>query len=183
MVSHRLSGRSMLAGLAALALSAPWVVARADSPPKPQYFSLSGSQPMIHENDINGIHVLVTSAQSQGRESILESYWGPKFTVPAHFHKYHSEIFIVLSGHVQWTIGGETHVEGPGDAVFIPPDTVHSVHVVGTEPVHMIFIQEPGGYENADELEASLTPAQKKDSKLMKELNEFADFNPVAPRK
>lgn len=183
MMSNRFPGRTVLAGLATLALGGACALAQADQPPQPRYFSFVKTAPTISESNISAIHVLVTSEQSQGRESILESYWGPKFTVPAHFHKYHSEIFILLSGHLEWTIGGETHIIGPGDAVFIPPDTVHSVHVVGDGPAHVIFIQEPGGYENVSAYEASFTPAEKKNAKLAKQLNALADFNPVNPRK
>jgi len=179
MSSRCLSGQTLRAGLALLSLGGAWTLAQASQPPQPQYFSFEKSQSMIHENDISDIHVLISSAQSQGRESILESYWGPNFTVPMHFHKYHAEIFIVLSGHVEWTIAGQTHIEGPGDAVFIPPDTPHAVHVIGPGPAHMIFIQEPGGYENVSSYEASFTPAEKKNAKLAKQLNELADFNRV----
>jgi NIPSNAP/Cupin domain len=37
----------------------------------------------------------------------------------------------IVSGKVEWTIGGETRVVKGGDAVHIPPNTVHSVKVVG----------------------------------------------------
>jgi len=184
MVSNRFLGRAALAGLVTLALGGAWVPARADQPPKPSYFSFARTEPAIHEGNISDIHVLVSDEQSRGRLSILESYWQPKFTVPLHYHKYHAEIFIILSGHLQWTIDGETHVEGPGDAVYIPPLTEHSVHVFGNQPAHVIFMQLPGGYEIGSAYGASVTPAQGKGNpQLGKLAGAVTDFNPVTPRK
>ena len=53
----------------------------------------------------------------------------------------------MLTGRLQWTVAGETDVIGPGDLVYIPPDTSHWAEVVGDEPVHAIMLYEPGGYE------------------------------------
>jgi quercetin dioxygenase-like cupin family protein len=170
-----------LTGLGVLALTAGLV--QADQPVKTNYFSFATKVSAKQEDNIRDIRVVINGDQSDGRQSILESYWKPAFTVPPHFHKKHAETFLILSGHVEWTIGGETHVVGPGDAVYIPPNTVHSVKVVGTEDMHSIMIQEPGGYENITNYDASFTPEQKKDPKLMKQLNDLADFTPVEPAK
>ena len=168
-----------VAGLGALILA--FSLVRAEEPVKTPYFSLVSQVPAKQENNIRDIRVLISGNQSSGRQSILESYWGPKFAVPPHWHKKHSETFLILSGQVEWTIGGETHVVGPGDAVYIPPGTVHSVKVVGTENMHSIMIQEPGGYEDISAYDASFTPEQRKDKKLVEHLNSLADFNQVEP--
>jgi len=182
MILERKLKRTALAGVAVAALCAgTWTLVHADQPAKTHYFSFHDKVPTIHENDIKDIKVLVTGNQSAGRQSILESYWEPAFKVPAHYHKKHAETFIILSGQVEWTINGETHVMGPGDAVHIPPNTVHSVRVVGDKDMHSIMIAEPGGYEEISSYDASFTPEQRKDPKLAAQLNALADFNPVNP--
>ncbi len=38
----------------------------------------------------------------------------------------HEQITNVLSGKLEMTVGGETHMLGPGNAVVIPSNTLHS---------------------------------------------------------
>lgn len=170
-----------LASVGLLALAAGLV--QADQPAKTNYFSFASKAAAKQEDNIRDIRVIINGDQSDGRQSILESSWTPKFSVPPHFHKKHAETFLILSGHVEWTIGGETHVMGPGDAVYIPPNTVHSVKVLGPGNMHSIMIQEPGGYEDISNYDASFTPEQKKAPKLMQQLNALADFNQVEAEK
>jgi len=170
-------GSWALGGAAVAALAGALTLVHAEQPARSQYFSFAGKLPTIKENDIRDIQVLISGNQSAGRQSILESYWGPNFTVPAHFHRKHAETFLILSGQVEWTIGGETHVMGPGDAVHIPPNTVHSVRVLGGREMLSIMISEPGGYEEISAYEASFTPEQRKDPALARQLNALADFN------
>src|SRR5689334_21781155 len=73
---------------------------QAEQPAKTPYFSFASKVSAKQENNIRDIRVLVSGDQSSGRQSILESYWGPKFTVPPHWHKKHSETFLILSGQV-----------------------------------------------------------------------------------
>ena len=182
MVSKR-TLRLAVAAAVATTLAGGSLLVWAEQPAKSQYFSFANKVPTIKENDITDIQVLVSGNQSNGRQSVLASNWTPNFKVPPHFHKKHAETFLILSGHVEWTIGGETHVMGPGDAVHIPPNTVHSVHVIGPENMKSIMISEPGGYEEISAYDASFTPEQKKDKALAKQLNALADFNPVDPAK
>lgn len=177
-------GRLLATGaiVAAIATGA-FTIVHADQPAKaPNYFSFAGKRPTFHEENIRQIEVAVSAADSAGRLSLVESYWTPKFSVPPHFHKKHAETFFIISGQVEWTIGGETHVIGAGDAVHIPPNTIHSVKVVGDKEMHSLMLYEPGGYEEISAYDASFTPEQRKDPKLVKQLNDLADFHPVTPK-
>ncbi len=91
--------------------------------------------------------VMLTANQTNGRYSIIDETFKPGMKSRPHKHGYHSETFIVLAGTMRWTVGGETDEIGPGDLVYIPPDTSHAAEVVGDEPVHAIMLYEPGGYE------------------------------------
>ena len=91
--------------------------ARAEEPAKTtKHFSFRGQRPTFHEDNIRNIEVVVTGDDSSGRQSVIESYWQPAFSVPPHFHKRHAETFYVISGQVEWTVGGDTHVLNAGDA-------------------------------------------------------------------
>jgi quercetin dioxygenase-like cupin family protein len=48
-----------------------------------------------------------------------------------HQHKQ-EEVWFVVEGELEVTIGGETRRCGPGTAAIIPPDTPHAVVVVKT---------------------------------------------------
>ncbi len=91
--------------------------------------------------------VMLTANQTNGRYSIIDENFGPGMKTPSHKHAYHSETFIIITGRMKWTVGGETDTVGPGDLVYIPPDTSHMAEVLGDETVHAIMIYEPGGYE------------------------------------
>ena len=91
--------------------------------------------------------VMLTADQTNGRYSVIDETFRPGLKTPSHKHGYHSETFIVLAGKMKWTVGGETDTIGPGDLVYIPPDTSHTAEVVGDEPVRAIMLYEPGGYE------------------------------------
>ncbi|MFO1465552.1 MAG: cupin domain-containing protein [Steroidobacteraceae bacterium] len=182
MTAERKLKRTALAGAAVAVLCAGTLgLVHADQPAKAPYFSFHDQVPAIQETNIKDIRVIVTGNQSNGRQSILESYWEPAFKVPLHYHKKHAETFLIISGQVEWTINGETHVMGPGDAVHIPPNIVHGVRVVGNKDMHSIMIAEPGGYEEISAYDASFTAEQRKDPKLAAQLNALADFNLVNP--
>ncbi len=179
---HRSFG-TRVAGTAALALFLGWSAAAvADTTDQPkkvaQHFSMAGKRPSFHEDNIEKIEVVVGGANSEGRLSLVESIWTPKFSVPSHYHTMHGETFYIISGKVEWTIGGQTRVVGPGDAVHIPSNTVHSVRVL--ETMHSLMFYQPGGYEDLVALEGFYTPEQKKDPKVREHIAVMTDFHPVS---
>lgn len=49
--------------------------------------------------------------------------------VPTHQHP-HEQLSYVLSGRIDFTVGGETRVMGPGDCALIPGNVPHSVRAL-----------------------------------------------------
>jgi quercetin dioxygenase-like cupin family protein len=173
------------AAIGAIMAAGTWMAhaaAQAETLVKPQYFSFKGKRPSFDEENVRQVQVVISAADSAGRQSLIESYWTPKFAVKPHFHKKHAETFYVLSGQVEWTVDGETHVLNAGDAVHIPPYTVHSVKVVGDKDMHSLMLYEPGGFEEYSAYDEKFTPEQRKDPQLMKQLNELADFHLVTEK-
>lgn len=143
-------------------------------------FSMSGKRPSFEEDGVTDVEVVVTKAQSEGRYSIMRSRWLATFQVPPHYHREHSETFYVLNGQVEWTVGDETHVLKSGDAVFIPPNTVHSVRVVGGQDMLTLMIYEPGGYEEQADYKMDFTPEELQDPAVIDRIRKKNDFHPVA---
>ncbi len=123
--------------------------------------------------------VKLTAAQTEGRYSIQDERWHPGYVVPKHYHKEHAETFYLLDGQYEWTVGGETHVMSAGDLVYIPPNTVHTVRVIGNKDAHVLFIYEPGGYEHYEHREMSYSKEQRDRPEIRKKLREESDFNLV----
>lgn len=146
-------------------------------PVKPrQHFSFSGKRPTFKELYVHP-EVAVSGVDSEGRFSLIDEIWSPKFQVPPHFHKRHAETFYVVSGQVEWTVGGKTQLLKAGDLVHIPAHTVHSVKVVGNEDLHTLMLSQPGGFEENIWLRESLGPEQLKDPRVRKQLAILEDIH------
>lgn len=90
---------------------------------------------------------ILSSAQTNGAMSIVDS-WSPAGSgPPRHIHANEDETFVMLSGTCKvWIAGKETNVE-PGESIFIPRGTDHTFKVTGDEPSRHLVILTPGGFE------------------------------------
>ena len=160
-------------------LAAMAVLGTAQSAPdKPgeQYFSFGADAPDRIEQFATA-KILMTAGASGGRFTLLDEIWKPGFYAPPHYHKRHAELFYIVSGEVEWTIAGVTKTMRKGDLVLIPPNTVHSVHAKGPGDLHMIMVQNPGGYEDRYAVEAKYTAEQLKRPEVQAEIAKAGDFN------
>ena len=83
---------------------------------------------------------------------------------------------------MEWTVGGESHRLKAGDAVYIRPNTVHSVRVPDGKNLHTLMIYTPGGYEEHIERERAYSDKQLKDAKILDQLRRLNDFHPVVQK-
>jgi len=66
-----------------------------------------------------------------------------KHTVPKHYHAAHTEQVFVLEGHATMLLGDVWLDVAPGQQIFIPKGTPHSVKVKEGEVLKVISIQSP----------------------------------------
>lgn len=66
-----------------------------------------------------------------------------KKSVPAHFHREHSEQVLVLAGEGIIQMSGQGYRIVPGDLINIPKGVAHSVSVTSQEPLKVLSIQSP----------------------------------------
>jgi len=144
--------------------------------PGEQYFSFGKDAPSRIE-EFATAKILMTADASGGRFTLLDEIWKPGFYAPPHYHKRHAELFYIVSGEVEWTIAGVTKTMRDGDLVLIPPNTIHSVHAKGPGDLHMIMIQNPGGYEDRYEVESHYTREQLKTPEAQAAIARAGDFN------
>ncbi|MCC5821900.1 MAG: cupin domain-containing protein [Phycisphaerales bacterium] len=67
--------------------------------------------------------------------------------VPPHVHHNEDEVWLVLEGALEVTVGGVTHRLEPGGMAFGPRGIEHGFQCVGDTPTRFILIASPGGFE------------------------------------
>lgn len=151
--------------------------------PHKYYFSFQGKRRTFEEDGVENVEVVIPNDVSEGRYNVITADWNSDFRVPSHYHKTHSETFFVVAGQVEWTVEGETHVLNAGDALYIPPNTVHSIRVVGDQQMKSLMIYEPGGYEDQADFKMNYTAEELKDPKVIARIRAAGDFNLAEPLK
>lgn len=181
---HFRGAMKMTALLAAGVAAAYATTSLADNLPTRQahHFSFAGKRPSFRQEGTTKSDVAVSAVNSGGWMTLQDEIWYPTFAVSPHWHKTHNETFYVVSGRVEWTVGGETHALSAGDSVYIPANTVHSVKVLDGKNAHMLMIYNPGGYEEHMAREEAYTLEQLKDTKIRDQLRELNDFHPVSDK-
>lgn len=76
----------------------------------------------------------------------LEMTFRPGFEgVDPHTHPDHADCFYVLDGLVEFRVGDEPRVAGPGTFVAAPPGTVHGFRHAGPDPIRFLNLHAPPG--------------------------------------
>lgn len=77
------------------------------------------------------------------RCSVAEELLPPGAAVTRHFHETTEEVYYVLEGDGEMTVGDETSPVGPGDAIYIPVGSVHTLRNVGPTPMRIVLVCGP----------------------------------------
>jgi quercetin dioxygenase-like cupin family protein len=76
----------------------------------------------------------------------IEMTFQPDFEgVDPHTHPDHVDAFYVLEGQIEFRLGEEPRVAGPGTFVAVPPNTVHGFRHAGPEPIRFLNLHTPPG--------------------------------------
>jgi mannose-6-phosphate isomerase-like protein (cupin superfamily) len=113
------------------------IVNRADAPP---FTTVDGST--IRE-------LLAHRNSSIRRQSLAEARLAVGSATVPHHHADTEEIYYILTGSADMTIGDETRGVGPGDAIAIPPGARHTIRNTGPDELVFLCTCAPG-YEHAD---------------------------------
>jgi len=82
-------------------------------------------------------------------QSLAEARVKPGLTTTLHYHVKTEEIYYIQRGRGRVRVGHEYREIGPGDAIAIPPGTLHQITALGTEPLVFICCCVPP-YEHED---------------------------------
>ena len=83
------------------------------------------------------------------QQSLAEARLGPGMATTPHHHKVTEEIYYILTGTADMTLGTETRPVGPGDAIAIPPGMRHTIRNTGGGELVFLCTCAPG-YEHTD---------------------------------
>ena len=92
--------------------------------------------------------VLLTCEATGGAISVIMAWDKPGEGPPDHLHFNQDEMFFVVDGIYELTIGGGTSAVGPGTVVFIPRNTVHRFKNIGDTTACMLDWTLPGGQDH-----------------------------------
>lgn len=141
--------------------------------------SVNRSTSVVHPGEgkvlIPELMVLKTSAaQTAGAFEVLEAS-GPGGP-PPHIHRGRHELFYVIEGTFEFTVGEDFIQAGPGSVVLVPPDTRHAFQA-GAGGKALVFVA-PAGLEGFfSELGAGMA-AGKPDAEIRRSLAGKYDTHP-----
>jgi mannose-6-phosphate isomerase-like protein (cupin superfamily) len=94
------------------------------------------------------IKVLLTTEATGGAISVLMGWHKPGEGPGDHVHFNKEEIFFIIEGTYELTVGDQTTTAGPGTIVFIPRTVVHRFKNVGETTACMLDCSLPGGQDH-----------------------------------
>src|SRR5262245_24591776 len=91
--------------------------------------------------------VLLATESTGGAISVLMAWHKPGEGPPDHIHFSQEEIFFIVEGTYELTIGGQTSTVGPGTLAFVPRNVMHRFKNVGDTTACMLDWTLPGGQD------------------------------------
>src|SRR4051794_28291071 len=92
------------------------------------------------ESDVSTHRVLCDLPQL----TVIDMTFQPEFEgVDPHTHPDHVDAFYVLEGQVEFRVGDEPRIAGPGTFVAARPGAVHGFSVSGPQPIRLINLHAP----------------------------------------
>ena len=91
--------------------------------------------------------VCLSGKDTGGAYCLLEVGLAPGMAVPRHTHTREDEVYFVLAGELEATVGDETFVLRPGDTLLAPRDVPHELRNSGTTENHFLLVFSPSGFE------------------------------------
>jgi len=90
-----------------------------------------------------------TAADNAGAYTLCEAVEPPDSGAGLHRHATYDETHIICEGHYECQLGDAMLVLGPGNMMFAPKGTPHSVKSIGPETGRELIISSPGGIFDA----------------------------------
>jgi mannose-6-phosphate isomerase-like protein (cupin superfamily) len=126
------------------------------------------------------LKVLLTTEATGGAISVLMGWLKPGEGPGGHVHFNQEEIFFIVEGTYELTVGGQTTTAGPGTIVFIPRTVVHRFKNVGNTTGCMLDLSLPGGQDHYFKAISELAADGGLTGEKVMEINKKFDTNFLA---
>jgi len=103
-------------------------------------------------------NIKLTGEDTNGQFTLIEQNNEPGIGIPPHVHENEDEVFQVLEGQVEMSIGDDMTTLNAGDIIFCPKGVPHSWKVVGEEKARAMLSIFPAGLEGMFEELSKLPP-------------------------
>lgn len=115
----------------------------------------TGSEPKLVRNEEGQVlnvlgdvqNIKLSAEDTGGQFTLIEQNNDPGIGIPPHVHDNEDEVFQVLTGQVEMTIGDEATTLSAGDIIFCPKGVPHSWKVIGDEKARAMLSIFPAGLE------------------------------------
>lgn len=87
-----------------------------------------------------------TPAETGGAYAVLEQEIPAHHGPPLHVHRHETEIFYILDGQFEITVGGKTIPAPPGSCAVCPRDIPHTFRNLGDAPGRLLLTIIPGRF-------------------------------------
>ena len=126
------------------------------------------------------VKVLLSTEATGGAISVLMGWLKPGEGPSDHVHFNQEEIFFIVEGTYEMTVGGQTSTVGPGTIVFIPRNVVHRFKNVGDTTGCMLDWSLPGGQDHYFKAISELAASGGFTGEKVMEINKKFDTNFLA---
>ena len=93
------------------------------------------------------VRVKVSSRATNNAFALFECDIPAGTVVPPHAHEHEDETFYILQGEFRCQVGREVRRVRPGDSVYVPRGTPHSMELTGSTPGRTLILSTPGNLE------------------------------------
>jgi len=117
--------------------------------------------------------IKLTGKDTNGLFTLIEEINDPGIFIPPHVHENEDEVFKVLEGEMELTVGKNTTILKAGDLAFGPRGVPHSWRIIGNTPAKVILSVFPAGIEVMFEQLSTLPPGPPDFEKVEKICGEY----------
>jgi quercetin dioxygenase-like cupin family protein len=99
------------------------------------------------EAGLQHIRMMLSGDESAGGIQVCYDLLEPGVVVPPHYQPYEDELFFVVDGEIEVTVGTETKTLCKGGFGYAPRNTTHAFRNVTDKPASMFTLNTPAGHE------------------------------------